>query len=594
MTISGGEIQNGSLSLRGLYTNANLLKGGLISASITGSGWITQQSGTTTFTGANSSSGPIAISGGRLMIGTGGRLGSGDINNNAILEFSGSDSKTVSNVISGTGALVQSGSGIITLTGGNSYSGITSINNGVLMVGTGGVLGSGLIINNATLGFGGSDSQWVSNAISGTGVLIQSGTGSTTIYGANSYSGGTIINGGVLSVSVANNLGAGGVSVNANGTLNVTAAMTLTTSISGSGNMVKNGAGNLVLQGVNDFSGFFTVNSGGLIFDGVDAENGAASINLNGGSLMLGASYIGNIATIGSLSGNKITSLINASYGSATGTRFLSVNQSVDGVYVGKIEASSGARTIGLIKSGSATLTLSGTNTYTGGTTINEGTLLAGSNSAFSSGTVTVNNGGTLNLGLAGSPHTIGNSITVNNGGVLKGVGTLGGTVNFVAGAVFAPGNSPGIGMISGSVMMASGAAYQWEIQGASPSVAGTDFDQIQVINGGMLTIQPGAVLQISGILDYSGVFWNSNRDFLIADAQNTGTISGGDNFTLNTSSAGVFAGRGVWSVNSINGDIYAHWTAIPEPSAYGLFGAGLVLGLRAIARRNVARRKNI
>ena len=79
---------------------------------------------------------------------------------------------TVANVISGTGALSQLGTGTTTLTGANTYTGTTTISAGTLQIGAGGTtgaLGTGAVTNNATLQFNRSDALTVANAISGTG-----------------------------------------------------------------------------------------------------------------------------------------------------------------------------------------------------------------------------------------------------------------------------------------------------------------------------------------------------------------------------------------------------------------------------------------
>ncbi len=154
--------------------------------------------------GDNSYSGSTTISGGILQIGSGGAsgsLGAGPVANNASLVLNRSNALTVPNPISGTGGLTQAGSGTAILTGGNSYSGTTAISSGVLQVGNGGTtgsLGTGPVVNNASLVFSRSDALAVPNAISGTGSLTMAGPGTLTLSGTNTYDGPTLISQGTL------------------------------------------------------------------------------------------------------------------------------------------------------------------------------------------------------------------------------------------------------------------------------------------------------------------------------------------------------------------------------------------------------------
>jgi len=115
-----------------------------------------------------------------------------------------SNNFTVSQALGGPGGLSKSGAGTLTLTGSNSYAGTTTINQGTLRLGNGGTSGSiaGNVVNNGgTLAFNRSDTLTFAGAISGTGAVQQIGSGTTTLTGANSYKGATVVNNGTLLIN---------------------------------------------------------------------------------------------------------------------------------------------------------------------------------------------------------------------------------------------------------------------------------------------------------------------------------------------------------------------------------------------------------
>src|SRR5207247_2043306 len=151
---------------------------------ISGTGSLTQSgSGTLILTNANSYTGTTLINAGTLQVGNGGAsgtLGTGAVTDNATLVFNRSDTFTVTNAISGTGSLTQSGSGTLIFTNANIYTGTTVISAGTLQVGNGGAsgtLGTGDVTDNAALVFNRNNTLTLADAISGTGSLAQSGTG---------------------------------------------------------------------------------------------------------------------------------------------------------------------------------------------------------------------------------------------------------------------------------------------------------------------------------------------------------------------------------------------------------------------------------
>jgi autotransporter-associated beta strand protein len=168
-------------------------------------------SGIATLLTTNTYSGTTTINAGTLQVGsagTAGTLGTGSVINNASLVFNRSNTIIVPNEISGTGTLSQIGTGTLTLTGNSNYTGNTIISAGILQIGNAGTvgnLGTGLVTNNATLAFNRTDEVTFANLVSGTGAVIQSGAGITTLTAANEFNGLTTISAGTLALSSGNN-----------------------------------------------------------------------------------------------------------------------------------------------------------------------------------------------------------------------------------------------------------------------------------------------------------------------------------------------------------------------------------------------------
>ena len=148
-------------------------------------------SNTLTFTGASTYSGGTTISAGTLQLGDGtAQNGSvqNDITNNGTLAFANPQPQTFGGVISGTGSLVKSGAGTLTLVGSSTYSGGTTVSAGTLQLGDGTAQNGSVpndITNNGTLAFANPQSQAYGGAISGAGSLVKSGAGKLTLVGSN-------------------------------------------------------------------------------------------------------------------------------------------------------------------------------------------------------------------------------------------------------------------------------------------------------------------------------------------------------------------------------------------------------------------------
>ncbi|TBJ74770.1 autotransporter outer membrane beta-barrel domain-containing protein [Salmonella enterica] len=325
-----------------------------------GTSLIKQGAGTLILNAENTYTGGTTISGGTLVATNVEALGSGDVTDDATLELN--TGGTFDNAISGSGQVVKSGDKMLTLSGANSYSGGTLISDGTLVASNVEALGTGDVTNNATLALNtGGD---FTNNISGSGQVVKSGDDTLTLSGANSYTGGTTISGGTLVATNVEALGTGDVTDNA--TLALNTGGTFDNAISGSGQVVKSGDETLTLSGSNSYTGGTLISGGTLVATNVDA---------------LGTGDVTDNATLELNTGGTFDNVISGS---------------------GQV-----------VKSGDDTLTLSGANSYTGGTLISGGTLVATSVEALGSGDVTdnavleLNTGGTFDNAISGSGQVV-------------------------------------------------------------------------------------------------------------------------------------------------------------------------------------------
>ncbi len=267
------------------------LSQGTLDNNVTGGGQIVKSgSDELIVTGANDYSGGTTITGGTLTVDHADSLGSGDIDNSGVLKVGEGE---LENTLFGSGSLVKTGTGELTLSGDNDYSGGTTIDDGVLIADNADSLGTGTIANNGVLQVGEGE---LKNTLSGTGSLVKTGTGVLTLSGDNTYSGGTTISDGTLIADHADSLGSG--DIDNSGVLKVGEGE-LKNTLSGSGSLVKTGTGVLTLSGDNKtYSGDTTIADGTLIAANVNAL-GSGNID-NSGTLMLdanGAFELANVTT---------------------------------------------------------------------------------------------------------------------------------------------------------------------------------------------------------------------------------------------------------------------------------------------------------
>ncbi|MBK0207188.1 fibronectin-binding autotransporter adhesin ShdA [Salmonella enterica subsp. enterica serovar Infantis] len=269
------------------------LSQGTLDNNVTGGGQIVKSGNDELIvTGANNYSGGTTISGGTLTADHADSLGSGDIDNSGVLQVGEGE---LENTLFGSGSLVKTGTGELTLSGDNTYSGGTTIIGGTLTADHADSLGTGAVANSGVLQVGEGELE---NTLSGSGSLVKTGTGELTLSGDNTYSGGTTITGGTLMADHADSLGTGAI---ANSGVLQVGEGELENMLSGSGSLVKTGTGELTLSGDNSYSGATTITDGTLIAANVNAL-GSGNID-NSGTLMLDAEGEFNLANVATQSG---------------------------------------------------------------------------------------------------------------------------------------------------------------------------------------------------------------------------------------------------------------------------------------------------
>ncbi|WP_220716069.1 autotransporter outer membrane beta-barrel domain-containing protein [Candidatus Rhabdochlamydia porcellionis] len=231
------------------------------------------------------------------------------------------------------------------------------------------------------------------NPRSGPGLLLtKNGAGLLILLGANTYSGGTNVTAGVLQ---GNTMSLQGNIANASTVIfDQPGTGTYAGVISGMGAVIKQNAGKVTLAGINTYSGGTTINEGTLALSGAGTLNSMGNVVINAGTFDI-SGITASSQTIGNLSGAGFINL---------GAKQLIAGASNSTTYAGVIQG-----TGGVTKQGSGIFTLTGANTYSGGTTINAGTLaLSGAGALNSTGDVIIN-AGTFDIsGITAPSQTIG------------------------------------------------------------------------------------------------------------------------------------------------------------------------------------------
>jgi fibronectin-binding autotransporter adhesin len=506
--------------------------------------------------------------GGRLDVITAGQtltVETAAITGSGLFTVGGNGRTLITSLISHTGGLTKgpflANTTALTLSNGsNSYTGVTTVEHGAIVVTANGALGgttSGTVVNSgATLAFSGSINHTAAESVTGSGA------------GSNSVSGIMADNQrGFIQSASGNNTFAGNVVIDAAGVSRIGtqngASLTLTGTIT-------QASGSIYFRPGNNAGDFVTLSNSGNSFGGNSAVfTGASSGNFAGvrigvnNGLPANLTIIGDTATgagtaldlngfnqtLNGLAGGSTLNIINSNTSTASTLAIdtLAIDTLVDRTSAGTIiRGGGGLGTINVVKEGTLTQTLGATHDYTGTTEINEGTLIINGNISTSSLT------------------------TVASGATLAGFGTVGATT-VDGGGFFAPGTSPGT-LNTGSLTFANLSNLDYELNPTDLTVGSSINDlgnvsgnltldgvlNVTATSGDFLSVIPGTAWRL---FNYTGSLTDNNLDFGTMPALGSGLS---------------------WAIDtSATGQINLTVTAIPEPAAALLSGLGFLALLR-------------
>ena len=492
---------------------------------------------------------------------------------------------TLSGILSGTGGLTKTGAGTLTLTGANSYSGGTAVTEGRLIGDSQSLQGD--IANDGTVEFAqGSDGSYA-GALSGTGGLVKSGSGTLTLTGANSHAGGTSVTGGTLVATGNAAIGTGPLTIGAaefraGGELSLANAVTLTDSgstvnsaghdivlsgnLSGPGTLNKTGSGTLTLTGANSQNGI--VLAGGVLAFDSDAALGIAGsvvrieedttlrtladftishdLFINDTQRARFDSNGHDIVMAGDITGQGNIEKIGAGTLTLTGS-----NERVTiNVVAGRVVAQSQAA----IGGGGGDIFLHQDGGFTAGTDMNisQNVHVVGTNSTFDTGAhdvtlagsvdgnacFTKTGAGRLSLMAAGGSsegacieqgtlafnNVFQGNVVVGQQGIAGGSGQIAGNVE--VNGILSPGNSPGVLVVAGNVTQAAGSTLLLDIDGTTAGTGAGHHDML-VLTGQNSVYTAGGTISptLRGIT---------------GDATNSFTPQLGQTFTVVSAEGGV------------------------------------------------------
>ena len=447
---------------------------------------------TFTNSGTNTFNGGITINAGTVQFGSGSTAGnwpanSQTVSDNGNLVFNLSGNVTVANAITGSGTLAQNGGGVVSLTASNSYSGLTSVKAGTLLV-DGYIGGGGGVTNSAGATLGGTNTiiGTVNAAgnlnpgdVNGIGTLAVNGnttlySGATGVFDLNAAD--TTVGNGVNDLLVVTgdlNANNNTLSVNLRGTPqagNSYTVMTYSGALGGTFNATVGGthyAANVDTSTANQVNVLITGSSGAnekWASTSSSSWDNTAQNWVNLGTSLADYFYSGDTVLLDDSVANVVTNLVIPTGSTMYPTIISNVSSAKSYSFSGG--AIGGAAS--LVKDGTSTLTISNANTFTGTVDVYNGTLLTANGSALgsASGGTTIYSGATLDVG----GQNLGSETVTVSG---SGVGGLGAIVNSGVQQINALKNVTLAGdtMFGGASTLTNAGAARWDIRGPSATL---------------------------------------------------------------------------------------------------------------------------
>ncbi len=455
-------------------------------------------------------------------------------------------------------SLTLSGAATISTTSANLF--LSAINNG----------GFNLTLSSAS----GTQSVLVNGNITGAGGLTATGTGVTFLLGTgNTYGGGTTINSGAsLQIGDPGGTSPGSLPGNVanNGTINfkpVNTSFTYSGVISGSGSLNMLGSNTLTLAGANLYGGSTSVGAGTLQIGVANALPVTTTLNLSGGTLDVAYNQ-----TIDHFSGGGSGTFITLQNG--TTFKVNAASGSTSSSYAGII---SGGGALVINGAANSKLTLSGANTFGGGTTIQSGRLIVKNSTGSGLGT---------------------GAVTVNSGGSLEGSGSFTGPLTLNSGSAILPDGTLKVG----TTTINGGATYFWQLANAT-GAAGTDWGLLNLnsnsltlsaTSGNQITIKPVTFVSVGGSKGSAANF-DTTVNYSWSLTSGVSSLSGFTDSTQFLVDTSAFANpfTGTFSVGTSGNNLmlnYAGGSPIPEPAVAGLLAGLAGLAFAARRRKHVAR----
>ena len=484
----------------------------------------------------------------------------------------------------GTGktTLAKNDSGTWILTGNNTYTGNTVINNGNLMIGNGGTTGNAgagnVIVDSptSTLSLNRSDTFTFSGTLSGPGTLAQVGSGTSVLTSASNQIGATTIGNGTLQVN--------------GGLVTPTISMAGASALTINGTVQAAGSAQTTLTG-DAGAQTITVGSGGTLLangdlgDGSDVVNLSGTLNTGTGSLGLGN---GDDTLILHDGAQMLGGGVNASGGGGTDTLVVdtALGYTLDGAAIDTFDV--------LTKQNTGTLTLTGSQAFAAGTHIDggvldvEGTMATPSISMADNTALNVN--GSINVGAANQAVITGsagsNTISVGSTGILSANGDLGDGSDAVtlAGELDTGASTLALGAGDDMLTLQSGAF----ITGAGVDAGAGTNDRLVLDNASDLILDGGqtagfeflekdnaGTAKITGTQSFSGGTAINQGVLTLAGDFTTPSVTMADNTVLNVDGSLQAAGGGATTLTGSAGNNTVTVGAGSTLLANGALGAG-------------------